>query len=77
MDKGWDYEIRVRENLSEHWSDWFAGMDVQIDPKGVTILSGQLIDQAELIGLLNKIHALNLTIIAFKRMENVNSGLKS
>lgn len=77
MDKGWDYEIRVRENLSEHWSDWFAGMDVQIDPKGETIMSGQLIDQAELIGLLNKIHALNLTIIAFKRMENVNGGLKS
>jgi len=70
MDKQWEYEIRVRENLEAHWSDWFAGMDVQIDPKGETILSGHLVDQAELIGLLYKIHALNLTITAFRRNEN-------
>ncbi|MHB8133530.1 MAG: hypothetical protein ACYDH1_04810 [Anaerolineaceae bacterium] len=69
MDKRYKYEIRVTENLEAHWSDWFAGMDVQMASQGETILSGHLIDQAELIGLLYKIHALNLTIIAFRRIE--------
>ncbi len=58
------YTIRVEGHLAERWSDWFEGMAIHDDPDGATTLSGYLLDQASLFGVLNKIHALNLTLIS-------------
>jgi hypothetical protein len=67
MDKPYIYEIRVEGQLTNRWSDWFEGLTFQNDSVGETILSGLFIDQAALIGILNKIHALNLTLISVIR----------
>ena len=68
MDRRWYYEIRIEANLADHWSEWFEGLTIQIEPHGgETILSGPLYDQAALFGVLNKIQALNLTLISVKR----------
>jgi len=65
--KSYIYEIRVEEQLSASCSDWFEGLKIQIQADGRTTLSGYLLDQAALIGLLNKIHAFNLTLVGISR----------
>ncbi len=68
MDRRWCYEIRIEDNLADHWSEWFEGLAIRIEPHGgETILSGPISDQAALFGVLNKIQALNLILISVKR----------
>lgn len=64
MDDDRVYEIRVEGFLSARWSDWFAGLAIHYDPNGETTLRGSVTDQAALFGILNKIHALNLTLVS-------------
>ncbi len=67
MDKLCVYEIRVEGHLADRWSDWFDGLAIHTDPNGETTLSGQLLDQAALFGVLAKIHNLNLVLISVTR----------
>jgi hypothetical protein len=67
MDKPFVYAIRVEGHLTERWSDWFGGLAICNEPDGVTILRGSLSDQAALLGILNKINALNLTLVSVTR----------
>lgn len=63
------YEIRVRGHLSQDWSDWFARLAIQNLEDGQGVLSGQLPDQTALLGVLNRIHALNLTLLSLSSAE--------
>ena len=67
MDKAWVYEIQVEGTLAGRWTDWFEGLAIEINAAGNTTLSGSLIDQAALFGVLNKIHSLNLILISVSR----------
>jgi hypothetical protein len=67
MDGPWFYEIRVEGHLADRWSDWFGGLSMHQDPGGVTALRGELVDQAALFGVLSRIHALNLVLVAVSR----------
>ena len=67
MDNRYIYEIRVEGHLTQRWSDWFEGLQIQNEPGGETVLSGSFIDQPDLFGTLAKIHALNLTLISVNR----------
>ena len=67
MDKRCFYEIRIEGHLTERWSAWFEGLAIRNNQHGETILSGSFVDQAALLGALNKIHALNLTLISVNR----------
>ena len=69
MDNPRFYEIRVAGHLTDQWSGWFEGLAIQNDASGVTTLSGSFIDQADLFGVLTKIHALNLTLISVNRLS--------
>jgi hypothetical protein len=57
------YEIKVRGQLDEKWSEWFGGMTITFD-SDVTTLTGPVVDQAALRGMLSKIWDLNLTLIS-------------
>ena len=67
MDQPHGYEIRVEDHLTDRWSEWFEGLAIRNDPNGETILSGLICDQAALFGVLNKIQALNLTLVSVNR----------
>ena len=69
MDNPHIYEIRVERLLPDDWSDWFDGMAIRNDPNGVTTLKGPLPDQAALLGVLNKLQSLNLTVISVNRLS--------
>jgi hypothetical protein len=58
------YEIRIRDHLDPHWSDWFAGLELTHLEGNETLLSGLLSDQAALYGLLERIRDLNLRLIS-------------
>ncbi len=58
------YEIRVKGHLGAHWGDWFDGVSLTYKEDGTTILTGPVIDQAALHGLLSKIRDLNLPLLS-------------
>jgi len=72
MNNPYVYEIRIEGHLTDQWSDWFGGLVINFDADGMTTLSGTLADQSALIGVLNKIHALNLSVISVKRSDPEN-----
>ncbi len=59
------FEIRVRGQLGKEWMDWFEGLELRPLEDGEMILNGSIPDQAALMGILNKLHRLNLTILSF------------
>ena len=69
MNKIRTYEVRIEGVISDQWSDWFEGLVIQppsTEPE--TILKGELPDQAALLGVLSKIHSLNLKIVSVVRV---------
>lgn len=68
MDKSHIYEIRVEGHLTERWTEWFEGLTIQNEPDGETTLCGSFVDQAALLGMLTKIHSLNLSLKSVNRM---------
>ena len=64
------YEIRVAGHLPSQWSDWFEGLAVTLEPGGTTLLSGPLVDQAALYGLLKKVRDTGLTLIAVNQITS-------
>ncbi|MFN2224292.1 MAG: hypothetical protein PVJ75_06865 [Chloroflexota bacterium] len=70
MSKATRYEIRVEGHLSDSWSSWFEGMAIEPQEGGETILSGPLVDEAALHGVLMKIRDLGLPLIQVTRVSN-------
>ena len=58
------YEIRVQGHLNSEWSDWFEDLDIELLDSGEMILSGVIVDQSALMGILNKLHRLNLPLLS-------------
>ncbi len=67
-------EIRVRGHLDHYWTDWFEGMKAQLVDTGETVLTGPVADQAALLGLLNKLSRLNLTILSVAEVPAMRGG---
>ena len=66
------YEIRLQGRLDQRWSTWFDGMTLTTtpDPAGaLTILRGQVVDQAALHGLLARLRDVGLPLISITRVE--------
>lgn len=58
------YEIKIEGHLEERWADWFENLDFKYEEDGTTILSGPILDQAALRGVLNHISDLGLSLIS-------------
>ena len=63
------YEIQIKGHLNSLWSDYLDGLEMKLLDNGEMILSGFIIDQAALLGVLNKIHHLNLSILSVNEMK--------
>jgi len=66
---GESYEIRVKGHLNARWADWFDGLTLTQESDGTTVLSGSLMDQAALHGLLGKVRDLGLPLIAVRQRK--------
>lgn len=58
------YQIRVQGHLGQQWSDWFDGLTITHEENGQTFLTGPVVDQSALYGLLKKVRDLGLPLVA-------------
>jgi hypothetical protein len=62
------YQLRVQGKLDKSWSDWLDGMaityEMDSDGSDITTLTGAVIDQAALHGILNRIRDLNISLLS-------------
>jgi hypothetical protein len=63
-------EICVKGRMDEHWSDWFEGLTITHTEEDETILSGSVVDQAALYGLLAKLGALGLPLLSVNQVDD-------
>ena len=63
------YQIRIKGQLDPQWTDWFEGLVVTLEEDGNTLLTGEVIDQAALHGLLKKLRDLGLPLISVSPVE--------
>jgi hypothetical protein len=63
------YHICVKGHLDASWQQWFAPLQIRLEPLGTTVLSGVLPDQAALYGMLLKLDRLGITLLAVESGE--------
>jgi hypothetical protein len=64
------YQIRVRGHLGRQWTDWFGGLTITLEDNGDTLLTGPVIDQAALHGLLRKVRDLGMPLVSVSALEH-------
>jgi hypothetical protein len=64
------YQIKVKGYLDSNWSEWFGGLTVTYDEHDNTILTGPVVDQAALYGILNRIRDLGLTLVSVNCVDS-------
>jgi hypothetical protein len=63
------FEIHVKGHLDESWSDWLEGLELKLMDNGEMILSGNIQDQAALMGIINKLYRLNLSLLSVRKVN--------
>ena len=58
------YQIRIKGHLGSQWMEWFDGLTITLGENGDTLLTGQVIDQAALHGILKKIRDLGMPLLS-------------
>src|SRR5690348_16202926 len=63
------YQIRIKGHLDGKWADWFSGLSITSQASGETLLTGPVLDQAALLGLLRKVRDVGLPLVAVMQVE--------
>ena len=58
------YQIRIKGHLGRDWTDWFGGLTLTLEDNGETLLTGPVIDQAALHGLLKKVRDVGMPLLS-------------
>lgn len=63
------YQIRLTGHLSQQWIAWFEGLSITLENNGDTLLTGPVVDQAALHGLLRKVRDLGMPLLSVNHVE--------
>ena len=63
------YQIRIKGHLGSQWTDWFEGLTITLEEDGNTLLTGPVVDQAALHGLLKKVRDLGMPLVSVNPVE--------
>jgi hypothetical protein len=66
------YQIRLKGHLSSVWEEWFDGLVITLEDNGDTLLTGPVVDQVALHGLLKKVRDLGLPLLSLNHIEAGN-----
>ena len=69
LDEPMVYQIRVKGHLGPRWRDWFGDVTITLEDNGETLLTGPVVDQAALHGLLRKVRDLGMPLISAVRVK--------
>ena len=64
-------EIRVEGCIDARWSEWLNGLTIMYNDQDETVLTGAIVDQAALYGLMSKLRDLGLPLLSVKRVKDV------
>ena len=63
------YQIKIKGHLGGEWTDWFGGLTITLEDNGDTLLTGPVVDQAALHGLLKKVRDLGVPLLSVIRLK--------
>src|SRR6266566_2949481 len=63
------YQIRIKGHLGREWADWFGGLTITLEDNGETLLTGSVVDQAALHGLLRKVRDGGMPLLSVNRVK--------
>lgn len=63
------YQIRITGQLDARWADWFEGLTITLDA-GDTLITGPVVDQAALHGLLKRVRNLGMSLVSVSLVES-------
>lgn len=63
------YQIRIKGHLGSQWTNWFEGLTITLEEDGDTVLTGPVIDQAALHGLLKKVRDLGMPLVSVVQVQ--------
>ena len=63
------YQLRIEGHLSPHWAEWFEGLTITLEENGDTLLTGPVMDQAVLHGLLKKVRDVGMPLLSVTRVQ--------
>ncbi len=63
------YQIKIEGHLGPQWTDWFGGLMISLEEGGETLLTGPVVDQAALYGLLKKVRDLGMPLLSVVRVK--------
>jgi len=63
------YEIRLKGQLDTRWAEWFEDLTIILEEDGNTLLTGPVVDQAALHGLLKRVRDLGMTLISVSQVQ--------
>lgn len=67
-------EFRVKGHIDKRWSEWLEGLTITHTEEGETVLTGTVVDQAALFGLIARLRDLGLPLAAVHSIEEVSDG---
>jgi len=65
------YQIRIKGHLGRQWADRFEELSITLEDYGTTLLTGPVVDQAALHGILRKIRDLGIVLLS---VNSVGAG---
>ncbi len=63
------YQIRLTGHLDSQWTNWFEHLTITLEEDGDTLLTGPVIDQAALHGLIKKVRDLGMPLVSVNRVQ--------
>lgn len=66
------YQIRIEGRLDKQWTNWFGSLTITLEESGDTLLTGPVLDQAALFGLLRRVRDLGMQLISVNRVDTGN-----